>query len=193
MRELADTVARLLYAVRITSLGQWVLRLVGLSAVLGAGALALMWFPVQISTALFVVLTGLALWSVVRPGSLGPLLAVLVLALWWAGAGAGATWSQLGVLASLIAVFHLASAWAAAAPSYAAITPRAGGVLVRRLAVYLLVCAAAVALVIAVSAAPSVLLSHDFVWVGLGLAALVLAGVAVTAAVRSRDRDPVVG
>ena len=71
MTDLAELVAGWIYAVRITSWQQWLLRLTVLGSGAGAAALCWAWFPVVISTALLVtaVLLAAALFALLLFGT----------------------------------------------------------------------------------------------------------------------------
>ena len=69
MRDLAELVAGWIYALRITSGPQWVLRVGVLACGMGAAALGWLWFPMILSTALLVAGSVLALAATVRPDS----------------------------------------------------------------------------------------------------------------------------
>ncbi|MHA6513799.1 hypothetical protein [Tessaracoccus sp. Z1128] len=185
MRDLAELVAGWIYALRITSGQQWVLRMIVLSSGLGAAVLCALWFPVVVSTALLVTTVLLAFASVVRPNSAASLGLVAVVALSWLAGGAGASWWKWLVIAAVVAVFHLTTAFAAAAPSYATITPRAAGRMARGAAGFVGASVAAGALVTAVAASPDGLLGPWWVVAG----ALAVAGT-VVAVVVALGADP---
>lgn len=177
MRELVEGTVALIYAVRIADPAQWALRLVCVLGLSGAALACLGWFPVIIGPALLALVAGAALWSVVRPGSPAPMFGIAVVVLWWLAGAEGARWWQTATVAGLLAVFHLGCAYAAAAPSYSAVTGRAARRMLRLGAGYLAACAAGVTLVLAVSAVPADVVPRGLLWVALGTAAVVAAGV----------------
>ncbi|GAB3813545.1 hypothetical protein GCM10028820_08450 [Tessaracoccus terricola] len=178
MRELVETTATLVHAVRLADPAQWLVRLLALGGLLGSGLLCAAWVGGPLATPLLLVIAALGLWAMARPGSPAPLLAVGVVVVWWLFGGEPQWW-QGACLAGLLAVAHLACAQAAAAPSYAAVRPRA----LRRLLGwglgYLSACALGVALVLAVAAIPAEVMARGQVWVGLGLLGLVGTAVVV--------------
>lgn len=182
MRDLAELVAGWIYALRITSGPQWVLRVGVLASGLGAAALGWLWFPMILSTALLVAGSVLTLAAAVRPDSGAALGVVAVVAIMWLAGGADAPWWQWVTVAAAVAGFHLVTALAAAAPSYAAITARAA----RRMAlgvmgfVAISVCAGLA--VVALSGVPAALLGPA--WVAAGVAAVAGATVVAVAALR---------
>ncbi|MHA6523917.1 hypothetical protein [Tessaracoccus sp. G1721] len=182
MRDLAELVAGWIYTLRITSGQQWVLRLVVLGSGAGAAALCEAWFPVVISTTLLVTAVLLAAASTVRPDSSAGLFHAVVVAVWWLAGGAGGQWWQWLAVAALVAVFHLTSAFAAAAPSYAVITGRAGAQMSRAVVGFAAVSVAAGAAVLAMTGLPPATLG--LWWVVAGALAVVGAAVAVAAALR---------
>lgn len=185
MRELVEVTVGLVHAVRVADPAQWALRLLVFGALAGSGWLCAAWIGGPLVTALLVVMVALALWAVARPGSPAPLLAVGVVALWWLFGGP-AQWWQGAALAGLLAVAHLGCAYAAAAPSYAAVRGRGLRRMLTQGLGYLAVCAAGVALVLAVVAVPADAVPRGPAWVGLGLVALVGAGI-VAVALRRRS------
>lgn len=176
MRELVETTVGVIHAVRLADPAQWVLRLTLFGGLVGSGWLCAVWVGGPLVTPLLLVIVAVALWAVARPGSPAALLGVGVVAVWWLFGGEPQWWQGVA-LAGLLAVAHLGCAYAAAAPSYAAV--RGGGL--RRMAAsslgYLAACAVGVALVLAVVAVPADLVPRGAVWVGLGLVALVGAGI----------------
>ena len=186
MRDLAEIVAGWIYALRITSGQQWVLRLVVLGSGAGAAALCLAWFPILLSTALLVTAALLAAASAVRPDSAAGLFHAAVVSVWWLAGGAGGQWWQWLAVAALVAVFHLTTAFAAAAPSYAVITGRAGARMSRAVAGFVAVSVAAGAAALAATGLPPA--SLGLWWVAAGALAVLGAAVAVVAALpRSGD------
>ena len=87
MRDLAELVAGWLYALRITSGPQWVLRVGVLACGMGAAALGWLWFPMILSTALLVAGSVLTLAAAVRPDSGAALgvVAVVAITIDWTG------------------------------------------------------------------------------------------------------------
>ena len=182
MTDLAELVAGWIYAVRITSWQQWLLRLTVLGSGAGAAALCWAWFPVVISTALLVTAVLLAALSAVRPDSSAPLVHAGVVGLWWLAGGADGVWWQWLAVAALVGVFHLTAALAAAAPSWAVITRRAGARMSRAVAGFAAVGVAAGGAVLAVTSVPAGALGPWWVvaggadgvwWQWLAVAALV--------------------
>lgn len=178
MRDLVDLVAGAIYTLRITDPAQWALRLAALVALLGAGALAWVWFPVLLWQVLVFILVGAALWGFLQPDSYGSLVGIGAVALWWLVGGGGAWW-QTALVAVLLAVHHLATGYAAAAPSYAGIGARGA----RRMLLwglgYLGASLAAAAVVLGVAAVPADVVPRGIWWVALALAALTTAGIVV--------------
>lgn len=182
MRDLAELVAGWLYALRITSGPQWVLRVGVLACGMVAAALGWLWFPMILSTALLVAGSVMTLAATVRPDSGAALGVVAVVAIMWLAGGADARWWQWLTVAAVVAGFHLVTALAAAGPSYAAITARAA----RRMAVgvvgFVGVSAGAGLAVVALSGVPSSLLGPA--WVAAGVAAVAGGTVVAVAALR---------
>ncbi len=194
MRDVAELFAGWIYAVQITSGQQWLLRLTMLASGVGAAVLCDVWFPVLISTALLVTALALAFASVVRPDSTSPLFFIAVVGLWWLAGGAGAPtqggdggnpWRWLSV-AAVVAVFHLTTAFAAAAPSYARVTRRAAGLLSRGVVGYVAVSVAAGTAVLGLTALRDEALG--LWWVVAGALAVAAAMVALVAALRAPVR-----
>ncbi len=194
MRDLAELFAGWIYALQITSGQQWILRLTMFASGALAAVLCGVWFPVLISTALLVTALVLVLASVVRPDSTSPLFFVAVVGLWWLAGGAGAPlqggdggspWRWVSVAAA-VAVFHLTTAFAAAAPSYARITRRAAVLLSRGVVGYVAVCVAAGMTVIGLTGLPDEALG--LWWVVAGALAVAAAMVALVAALRAPVR-----
>lgn len=183
MRDLAELVAAWIYAIRITSAQQWTLRTIVLAAGVGAAALCALWFSTLVSSALFIVAVLMALSSVVRPDSAAPLGFVAVVAVSWLSGGANSQWWEWLVVAGLTGVFHLGVAFAAAAPSYATITGRAGLRMAGGLAGFLGVSVAAGAATISLTALPDGALG--FWWVVAGALAVASATVGLVAALQS--------
>lgn len=186
MRDLAEIVAGWIYALRITSGQQWALRLLVLGSGAGVAALCWVWFPILLSTALLVTAALLAAASALRPDSAAALFHAAVVSVWWLAGGASGQWWQWLAVAALVAAFHLATAFAAAAPSYAVITGRAGARMSRAVAGFVAVSVAAGAAAIAVTGLPRSALG--LWWVAAGALAVLGATVAVVAALpRSGD------
>ncbi len=192
MRDLAEVFAGWIYALHIMSGQQWVLRLIVLTSGIGTAILCDVWFPVLLSTPLLVTAVVLAFTSVVRPDSVTPMLFIAVVALWWLAGGAvapvqggdgGSLWRWLSVAAT-VAVFHMTTAFAAAAPSYARITARAAAMLLRGLVGFVAVSVAAGTAVLGLRALPDDVLG--LWWVAAGALAIAAATVAVVAALRAR-------
>lgn len=184
MRELVENTVALVHAVRVVDPAQWVLRLVLFGALTGSGLLCALWVGGPLVTPLLVVVVGLSLWAVARPGSPAALVVVGVVAVWWLFGGA-AQWWQASALAGLLAVAHVTCTYAEAAPSYAAVR-RSGQLRILGLGLgYLAACAAGVALVLAVAVVPAGLVARGPVWVGLALVALVGAGILAVTSRRS--------
>ena len=192
MRDLAEVLAGWIYALQITSGQQWVLRLIVFVSGAGAAALCALWFPVLISSVLLASALVMACASVIRPDSMAPLFFVVVVGLWWLAGGAAAslpdghggnTWRWLGISA-LVALFHLSTAFAAAAPSYARITGRAAALLSRGVLGYVAVSIAVGAAVLGLSALPHEVLGVG--WVAAGVLAVAAATVALVALLRPR-------
>lgn len=176
MRELVESTVALVHAVRVVSPAQWALRLVLFGALTGSGLLCALWVGGPLVAPLLVVVVGLALWAMARPGSPAALLVVGVVAVWWLFGGA-AQWWQAAALAGLLAVAHVTCTYAEAAPSYSAVR-RSGLRRVLGLGLgYLAACAAGVALVLAVAVVPAGVVARGPVWVGLALVALLGAGI----------------
>ncbi|MCC2594450.1 hypothetical protein LKO27_13655 [Tessaracoccus sp. OS52] len=187
MRELVEGVAGLIYALQIADPAQWVLRLAGFLGLVGAGLACLAWYPVLVWPVLLGGVVLAALWTGARPGSWAPFAGVAVVGLWWLAGGGDAAWWQTASVAGLLAVAHLGAAWAAAAPSYAAIPGRGVRRLVAWALGYLVACVVGIALVLAAGAVPGGLVPRGPAWVVLGLVAVVGSGVAVLA-LRGRGR-----
>ena len=186
MRDLAEIVAGWIYALRITSGQQWALRLLVLGSGAGVAALCWVWFPILLSTALLVTAALLAAASAVRPDSAAALFHAAVVSVWWLAGGAAGQWWQWLAVAALVAVFHLTTAFAAAAPSYAVITGRAGARMSRAVAGFVAVSVAAGAAALAATGLPPAGLG--LWWVAAGALAVLGAAVAVVAALpRSGD------
>lgn len=192
MRDLEEGLAGWIHAVQIMSWQQWVLRLTLLASGAAAAALCSVWFPVTVSTTLLVVALVLALGSAVWPDSVAPLFFIAVVALWWLAGGAGSSlpggdggspWRWLGVSAA-VAVFHLSSAFAAAAPSYARITGRAAVLLSRGLIGFVAVSVGVGAAVLGLAALPDAVLGLG--WVAAGALAVAAVTVALVTALRAR-------
>ncbi|RMB59861.1 hypothetical protein [Tessaracoccus antarcticus] len=192
MRDLAEVLAGWIYALQITSGQQWVLRLTVLSSGVGAAVLCNLWFPVLISPALLVTALVMAFASVIRPDSVAPLFFVAAVGLWWlAGAaaasqpdgGGGTPGRWLGVTV-LVAVFHLSTAFAAAAPSYARVTGRAAKLLSLAGVGYVAVSVAVGMAVLGLAALPRHVLGPG--WVVAGALSVSVATVALVAALRPR-------
>lgn len=184
MRDVAELVAGWIYGIQITSAEQWLLRGLVLLAGVGVTLLSWWWFPTLAVPPLLASAAVLVLWSVVRPGSLAPLLLVVILALWWlAGAGGALGWQWL-VIAGLVGLFHMASAHAAAAPSWAAVRRGAASVMARTSALHLGASLVVGALVLVVVRTPSDALARGPWWLVAGLVALALVVVAVVHGLR---------
>lgn len=125
MIDLAEWVAGRIYALQIASLEQWLLRGLLCAAGLGAAYLSAGWVGSVILTPWWVVTLVLLLCATLRPDSLAPLLALVPVILAWLGGGGDASWWRHLAVATLVSVFHLLAAWAAAAPSFAVIRGRA--------------------------------------------------------------------
>lgn len=178
MRELVEGAVALVHAVRIADPAQWLLRLLALAALVGAGALCAVWVGGPLVSALLVAIVALGLWAVAAPGSPAALLALGVVAVWWLFGGEPPWWQGV-VLAGMLAAAHLACAFAAAAPSYSAVRGRALRRMLGWAMGYLAACAVCVALVLGVAAIPPDVLPRGPVWVGLGVVALAGLGVLV--------------
>ena len=124
MIDVAELVSGWIYALRITTWQQWVLR----GAILLAGAsfalLSLPWVAVTISTSWLVAVAVGVVWTSIRPDSVAPLLTMIPLVLAWSGGGESAEWWRYAGAVAVVAVFHLTATYAAAAPPYAAIRRR---------------------------------------------------------------------
>lgn len=174
MKDVVEAFAGAIYGIRITSRGQWTIRLTAVGCLVVAGLLCLVWWPHVADMVMLVTLLLLGVWVLVQPASHASMLAVFVVALWWAVAGGdGAPW-QVGIIGMLLAAFHLAGAWAAAAPSYAVVTRRSASGMIRVLAMYLAACLIAGGMVLALAGGQPVPLG--FWWVAA--AATVLLGLA---------------
>ncbi|MDO5735792.1 MAG: hypothetical protein Q4P15_04900 [Propionibacteriaceae bacterium] len=194
MIDVAELVAGWIYSLQIMSWQQWVLRVSVLASGIVAAVMCFLWFPVVVSPALLATAVVLVLASVIRPDSLAPLSLVGVVALWWLSGGAvaagpsddgGSPWRWLS-MSAVVAVFHLSTAFAAAAPSYARITGRAAMLMVRSAAGYVAVGLVAGAAVLGLTALPEQVLG--FGWVAAGVVAVSAATVAVVAALRPLPR-----
>lgn len=184
MRDVAELVAGWIYGIQITSAGQWVLRGLVLVSAVVATLLSWWWFPTLAAPPLVASAGVLALWSMVRPGSLAPLLLVVVLALWWlGGAGDAAAW-QLLVVSLLVASFHITSAHAAAAPSWSAMRRQAALLMARSEALYLGASLGAALLVLGVLWMPADVVGRGPWWLVAGIVALAAVVVAVVHGLR---------
>lgn len=185
MIDIAEVIAGWIYSLQITSPGQWLLRLALLLSGVAAGLLVLPWVPLYLQPVWGGLLIVLLVASVVRPDTVAPLLAIVVVAVaWFMGGGSAAWWLQLA-LVGVVSIFHLTSAHAAAAPSYAAITRRAGA----RMSLMTLLFAGVSVLVAlavwAVTLLPAGVLPRGVWWVVAGVVAAAV--VTVVVAVRLRD------
>ena len=119
MIDIAELVSGWIYALRITTWQQWVLRVTILLAGTVFILLALPWAAVVVAPA-WIALTALGVVATaIRPDSILPLLTMVPLVLAWSGGGADATWWRYAAVVAAVAVFHLAATYAAAAPSFA--------------------------------------------------------------------------
>lgn len=182
MRDLAELVAAWIYALQITSRQQWVLRAAVVTSGAGSAILCWLWFPTVVSTALLVATILLALAATVRPDSAAAWGLVAVVAVSWLSGGAHAEWWQWLAVAAVVAVFHLTTAFAAAAPSYATITRRAASRMAAGVAGFTGVSVAAGAAVVALTALPDGALGLG--WVVAGALAVAAATVTVVGALR---------
>lgn len=119
MFDLAETLSGWIYALRITTASQWVVRGVVVVSAAAAAWFSSGWVVAHVWAPWVAVLAVLIAWSAVRPDSSGPLFVVVALAAAWMGGGDGAPWWRLAAVVGCVAVFHLASTYAAAAPSFA--------------------------------------------------------------------------
>lgn len=170
------------YVAQITSGLQWLLRVVVLSAAAGVLVAANVWAPFVLTPYLSAACAVAALWLTVRPESKAGGAFVALVMLWWLVAGVEAPLWQAGVVALLLAVHHLGLAYAAAAPPWAGVECSAWRQWLRGLGIYLGVCVAAVALVMAVVVAP---VPRGALWVWLGAGGVLAAAVLVR---RERSR-----
>src|SRR5699024_7441959 len=67
VRELVEGAVALVHAVRIADPAQWLLRLLALAALVGAGALCAVWVGGPLVSALLVAIVALGLWAVAAP------------------------------------------------------------------------------------------------------------------------------
>ncbi|MDO5676187.1 MAG: hypothetical protein Q4G35_01630 [Propionibacteriaceae bacterium] len=124
MIDVVEWVTGRIYALRITSWQQWLLRGMVVAAGVAAGWLASAWVAPMILTLWWVLTVAAVLAAAVRPDSLAPLLAVTPVALAWLGGGADAQWWRHIAVVACVALFHLAAAFAAAAPTFSGIRGR---------------------------------------------------------------------
>ena len=122
--EIAERISGWVYALRIMTLGQRLLRGAMLAVVVGLVLLTTPWVLVVLVPPWLMLMTVLALWAVIRPDSSGPLSVVVVFAMAWLSGAADADWWRLGAVAALVGVFHLLSAYAADGPSFAEVRIR---------------------------------------------------------------------
>lgn len=153
MRALAEWVADQLLALRETSGAQLVLRLLIAFSGLGVVALLTLWLPFFFGPALAFLIGLCALGSALFPDSLAQVGAICLVALWWVMVGSPAPWWQAVAIALLLAVGHLAAAWAASGPHHAAMHRSVVARFVRAGVLYLGVVGVLIAGVIAVSSA----------------------------------------
>lgn len=115
--------------------------LLGMAAsVLGVG-------PIGIVT-LLAALAGVVL-ATRRPDGPGAMVALLALALWWWGSGAGTPWWQTGTVGLLALAFHQVCAWATLGPLHTSLSARTGRHLLVRAGVLLLASVLALGVVVA--------------------------------------------
>lgn len=172
----------LIHAILIASPGQWVLRLLTLSAGVAAGMLSALWFPFVVWS-LFASALGIVLvWVMLRPDTASSMVAIGVVVLWWLVGGGPASWWQPVVMALVLGVFHLGVAWSAAAPSAARLPVRDLGRLAVVLAAYLAVCAVAIGLVW--GTASVAVIPRGLLWMALAALALIGAGAVALTALR---------
>lgn len=186
MSELVDLAASWVQAVRMTTIGQWVLR--GSVALAGVASVLLCWWWIPVPGSVLALALGVAVWCAAGPGSWGPFVLSLVVAFWWLGGGDAAQWWRVIPLALLLAAVHLGGAYAAAAPSWSAVTGRAGRAMAVAAALYLAACAGLSLVVVGASAVMPGLLAGGVGWVAAGVVALVAAGIAAVVAIRRRVR-----
>lgn len=178
MNFIVEAVSEAIYAMRLATATQWVLRVLMAGALLGVTALCFVWFPILPAWLFVAVIALAALWSVAQPESWAPLVGIGAVVMWWLAGAAEAAWWQSLTVAVLLALFHLLAGVAAAAPSYTTIRPTAlRGLSLRGLA-YLGLSAAAAALVLAVTAIPADVVPRGPVWVALAVVAVTGAGTA---------------
>ncbi|MFT3888645.1 MAG: hypothetical protein QM713_10860 [Arachnia sp.] len=181
MRFMTEGVGDIVHTLRLVTPGQWLLRGLCAASLVGAALLCLTWFPMALEAPLLIAVAFAGAWTIGRPESVAPLAAIAVLGFWWMSAGGASNWGQTAALAGLLACFHLTAALGAAAPTYAEMTPRAAGALLRRGVGYLAASAGAALLVIGVSSVPPGVLPRGLGWIGVGFAVVVLATGAVLA------------
>ena len=180
VRDAVDFVAGLIYSLRIANVAQWTLRLLALGSLLGAAALAWAWFPTLLWQVLAFGVVVSGLWSLLQPDSFAPLAGVAAMALWWLAGAGNAAWWQTVVVALLLGVHHLATGYAAAAPTYSGISRRGARQMLAWGLGFLGASLLGMALVLGVAAVPADVLPRDALWVALALAGLTAAAVAAT-------------
>lgn len=121
MIDLVELVSGWIYALRITTWQQWVLRGIILLAGVVIAALCLPWVAAVIAPAWLALFALGVLSTAIVPDSFAPLLTMIPLFLAWSGGGVDAAWWRYAAVAAAVAVFHLAATYAAAAPSFARI------------------------------------------------------------------------
>lgn len=188
MIDVAELIAGWIYAVRITTPGQWLLRVVMLVAG-GVGAVVVAdWVPEAIRGPWLAVTLGLLLATLMLPDSVVPLLAMGMTVAGWAMGGAGAPWWVQLLVAALTALFHVTAAQAATAPSYSAITRRAGGRMAAVAAGFVGVSTAAAAVALGATLIPDGVLPRGLWWVVLASLGTAAGAVAIAGRLGRADR-----
>ena len=176
MNDLADLIARWLQVAARTAPLQWVLRLALLAAGLGACLLTQFWLDVFISPVLFGLATLALVASALKPDTGLPGVFLAVLLIWWFVGGWDATWWQAATVSLLVAVVHLAAAWAATGPSHQTARRSMVAPLGRSALLYLGACVVGIAVVVGLSHLSPQVVARGWVWI-----VLAAAGVAVVA------------
>ncbi|HJE51497.1 MAG TPA: hypothetical protein K8V15_05900 [Tessaracoccus flavescens] len=119
MFDLAEVISNWIFALRITTWQQWLLR----GGMVAAGAVAawvsLPWVTLTILPVWVALVAVGLLWSAIRPDSTAPLFALVPYVMAWSGGGADSEWWRYATVVAGLLVFHATATFAAAAPTYA--------------------------------------------------------------------------